>query len=173
MNEDFVVLELARQQYALSVRQVREVLPRATLTALPGAPSGVLGVLSLRGALLPVVDARQRLRLPGAPPSIGQRIVVVELPRATVGLLVDAVVGIVSRPAERAVAPEPDGALVRQVAEIEGQVVSVLEPEAVVGPVLTSYMAALAPAATGAAGRALAGESGGRALTRESRQGAR
>jgi purine-binding chemotaxis protein CheW len=158
MNEDFVVLELARQQYALSVRQVREVLPRAALTALPSAPAGVLGVLSLRGVLLPVVDLRQRLKLPAAPPSVGQRIVVTELQRATVGLLVDAVIGIVGRPAEAAVAPESDRALVRQVAEIEGQVVSVLEPEAVVGPVLTSYMAALAPSATATGNRALVGE---------------
>src|SRR3954468_8390826 len=94
MSEDLVVLELARQQYALSVKQVREVLPRAALTTLPGAPAGVLGVLQLRGTLLPVLDLRQRLGLTVVPATIGQRIVVAELQDATIGLLVDAVVGI-------------------------------------------------------------------------------
>lgn len=163
MNEDLVVLELAGQQFALPVRQVREVLPRAALTALPGAPAGVLGVLSLRGVLLPVLDLRQRLGLPAVPASIGQRFVVVELQTASVGLLVDAVTGIVAGPADETASTRAStDEVIRRVAEIDGRVVSILEPRAALGQGLAAYVAAIAPppsspAASGNA-RALPGQ---------------
>ena len=146
MSEDLVLIELARQQYALSVRQAREVLPRAALTPLAGAPAGVLGVLSLRGQLLPVLDVRQRLGLPAVPPAVTQCIVVTDLESATVGLLVDAVVGLASDvTGGHAQAPDGAGALVRQVVELDRQVVAVLDPEAVAGEEIAAYVAALAP----------------------------
>jgi purine-binding chemotaxis protein CheW len=163
MNEDLVVLELAGQQYALPVRQVREVLPRAALMALPGAPSGVLGVLSLRGVLLPVVDLRQRLGLPSVPASVGQHVVVVDLLTATVGLLVDAVTGIAAGPADsagesREPSPTQSHDVIRRVAEIDGRVMSVLEPRAAVGAELVAYVAAIAPPSASDTARALPGQ---------------
>ncbi len=157
MSEDLVVLELARQQYALPVRQVREVLPRAALTMLPGTPAEVLGILPLRGSLLLILDLRQRLGLPTVPATISQRIVAVDLGRLAIGLLVDAVDGIVAGGglAETAATDGAD-ALVRQVTEIDGRVVSVLDLVAVVGPELVAYAAAIAPRAPRMADAALA-----------------
>jgi purine-binding chemotaxis protein CheW len=147
MSEDLVVLELARQQYALSVRQVREVLPRATLTTLAGAPVGVLGILSLRGSLLPVLDLRQRLGLPAVSPSIGQCIVVTDLEHSTVGLLVDAVVGLAvdaqtgqTNQAGLSVPRDSQLNLVRQVVELDGRVVSILDPDDVAGAEIAAYV---------------------------------
>jgi purine-binding chemotaxis protein CheW len=146
MREDLLVLELAQQPYALSVRQVREVVPRATLTTLPGSPAGVLGVLSLRGALLPVLDLRQRLGLPLVSPTTSQCIIVTDLARSTVGLLVDAVVGIEGdEEAPLAAAPAGPSEIIRRVTEIGGRLVSILNPEAIVGPDLATYLATLAP----------------------------
>lgn len=171
MTEDLVVFELAQQRYGLSVGQVREVLPRATLTPLVGAPAGLLGVLSLRGDLLPVLDLRLRLGLPPVQPSIGQCIVVTEMAPAAVGLLVDGVVGIVAgdwlagaqsvgaEPSSvesdasvlaRRVTPEelPDGRpgeVVRRVTRLQDQVVSILDPDPAVGPAIRAYLAAVLP----------------------------
>jgi purine-binding chemotaxis protein CheW len=148
MSEDLVVMELARQRYALPVRQVREVLPRAALTMLPGAPAAVLGILSLRGSLLLVLDLRQRLGLPVVPATISQCIVIVVLQRLTVGVLVDAVAGIVAGSGLDAPATDDDAeVLIRKVAEIDGQVVSVLDPATMVGSELAAYAAVVAPRA--------------------------
>jgi purine-binding chemotaxis protein CheW len=148
MSEDLVVLDLARQHYALPVRQIREVLPRAALTMLPGAPASVLGILSLRGSLLLVVDLRQRLGLPPAPATISQRIAVVDLRSLTIGLLVDAVAGIVDGVGLDDPATTDDAeVLIRQVAEIDGRVVSILDLAAVIGSELVAYVAAVAPVA--------------------------
>jgi purine-binding chemotaxis protein CheW len=146
MWEDVLVVALAQQPYALPVRQVREVLPRATLTTLPGCPAGVIGVLSLRGALLPVLDLGQRLGLPSAPATISQCIVVTDLVRSTVGLLVDTVVGLegVGQIPEARAQDGPPG-IIRQVTELAGRLVSILDPDAAVGDDLAAYLATIAP----------------------------
>jgi purine-binding chemotaxis protein CheW len=56
-----LLCRIGARQYAVPVLAVERVLPMARFTPLPDAPRGVAGVLSLRGALLPVVDPRPRL----------------------------------------------------------------------------------------------------------------
>jgi purine-binding chemotaxis protein CheW len=141
MSEDLLVVELARQQYALRVQQVREVVPRAALTVLPGAPPGVLGILQLRGALLPVIDLRQRLNVPATPAQISQSIVVALTRGFAVGLLVDAVGGIAA--ADVGVVSErqgSSGALITSVAEVHGQLMTILDPDAAVGAELAAFL---------------------------------
>jgi purine-binding chemotaxis protein CheW len=95
MSNDFLVFSLGQQQFALPVRQVSTVVPRASLSPLPGAPADLIGVLRLRGALFPVLDIRARLGLPTTVPHIGECIVVMQTSTSRVGLLVEGVAGVV------------------------------------------------------------------------------
>jgi len=144
MSADLLVVELAQQQYALPVRQVREVLPRASLTSLPAAPAGLSGILRLRGVLLPVVDLRQRLGLPLIAAQTSQCIIVAYVHSLAVGLLVDAVSEIVTAgevpESESRVGP---GEPIRRVAELSGRVVTILNLEAAVGTELAGLFAAV------------------------------
>src|SRR4030088_74015 len=106
MTNDLLVFSLGQQQFALPVGQVSTVVPRATLTPLPGAPADLIGLLRLRGALCPVIDIRARLGLPAAAPHIRECIVVLHTTTFRLGLLVDgiedvvaAVIGASDRPA--------------------------------------------------------------------------
>src|ERR1700730_11208746 len=99
LTEDLLVFKLGQQQFALPVNQVSTVVPRATLTPLPGAPAELIGLLRLRGALCPVIDIRSRLRLPTAVPHIGAPMVVGRTATFGVGLLVERIVGLVVVPA--------------------------------------------------------------------------
>jgi purine-binding chemotaxis protein CheW len=143
---DLLIFNLAGQQYALPVRHVREVVPRASVTQLPGAPKALVGMLRLRGALLPVVDLRTNLGLPAASPRIGQCIIVTRAAQAGVGLLVDGVEGLVAdAPMEPdATARRGAGQLVRHVQEADGRVVTILDVDAAVGRSVTAYLAAIA-----------------------------
>ena len=51
-----VLVQLGTDRYALSARDIVEVLPLVALKALPGAPRGVAGLLDYRGTPVPVVD---------------------------------------------------------------------------------------------------------------------
>jgi purine-binding chemotaxis protein CheW len=155
VREDILVFDVAQQHYGLPVSEVREVLPRASLASLPGSPASLAGVLRLRGALLPVVDLRQRLGLASASPRIGQCIVVVAgLDLADVGFLVDAAHGIVpgTSVASNPATQPGRGQILREVALASGEVVAVLDAWAAVGPDLEAFLPAMLTSAAEVAG---------------------
>jgi purine-binding chemotaxis protein CheW len=51
-----LVLPVGADRYALELTSVREVVHAPDVTPLPGAPATVLGVLNLRGEVVPVLD---------------------------------------------------------------------------------------------------------------------
>lgn len=76
------------------VGDVREVLKVRDRTLVPNAPDYILGVTSLRGTMLPVLDLRARLGLATGECSEKSRIIVVNVADENVGLLVDRVTGV-------------------------------------------------------------------------------
>ena len=76
-------------------------------TPLPNAPAYVMGVVNLRGTVLPVIDLGARLGLAPAEPTERHVIIVAWLGERLVGLLVDAVSEIVTL-AGGALQPTPD-----------------------------------------------------------------
>ena len=55
---------LGGEQYAVDLRNIREVFPVESITPVPGMPLMLMGVTNLRGSVVPVVDLRLLLRLP-------------------------------------------------------------------------------------------------------------
>jgi len=144
MTHDLLVFSLGKQQFALPVGQVSTVVPRATLTPLPGAPTDLIGLLRLRGALCPVIDIRARLGLSVAVPHIGECIVVMQTVALKVGLLVEGIVGVVS-PSADPIGKRGDGdRLIRDVVEVNSHVVATLDAEAIVAEDVRAYLAASA-----------------------------
>ena len=84
------------QEFCIEVLSVREIRGWTPTTPVPNAPSYVLGVVNLRGTVLPVLDLAARLGLPAATPSARHVIIVAWIGERLVGLLVDAVSDIVS-----------------------------------------------------------------------------
>jgi len=109
-----VSFSVAEQEYALAIADVQEIvqLP-ASVNELPNTPGHVLGVISLRERLLPLVSLRSLFGLPPVPYSEQQRIVVTTLPDGQhVGLVTDSVKEVLSVP--RAQADSMPGMLAAQ-----------------------------------------------------------
>lgn len=86
---------LGARSYALPVEVVQEVLPLAATSPVPGAPEALIGVLDLRGQLVPLFDAAPTLGQ--APTALDPRQQVVVLELATGGpqaILVDRAEGV-------------------------------------------------------------------------------
>ncbi len=86
---------LGAEEYAVDVMRLEEILRPQRVTPVPGAPPFVAGVLNLRGAIVPVLEARERL---GAGPALNgrkARLLVCRIGPGKVALPVDAVSGIV------------------------------------------------------------------------------
>ncbi len=56
--QSFVVFRLGGEGYALEVMRVQEVLDVPAMTEVPGSPKSLLGVINLRGHVVPVYDLR-------------------------------------------------------------------------------------------------------------------
>ncbi len=82
---------VGREEYVIDIMRVEEILPPQRVIPVPRAPSFVEGMLHLRGALLPVVDLRERLMTTEAPPSPKTRLLVCLLGRRRLALRVDRV----------------------------------------------------------------------------------
>ena len=102
-EERLVVFDVSGQEYALPVAAVQEIVavPQA-VTRVPRVGAHLLGVTTLRDALVPLVDLRRLFRLAdGAEPVHGARVVVVRTPEGLVGVLVDDVREILRTPRGR------------------------------------------------------------------------
>ena len=109
-----LAIELGGVPYAVPVDRVREIVGLRPITPIPRVPAEVLGVISLRGEIVMVIDARRCLQLLPAPPTRSSRIVlVVGDDGRRAGILVDAVIAVlrVGEDAFRSTAPGESGAV--------------------------------------------------------------
>lgn len=92
MSDVFVQFRVGADRYALDVRSVLEVTTLPATTPLPGSRPELMGLVALRGRVLPVFDAGECLHSGGE--RMPARIVVVEDGDLCAGLAVDEVVEI-------------------------------------------------------------------------------
>ena len=89
---------LAQERYAVEPRHVREVFPLKELTPLPCTPSFVLGIVNVRGQILPVFDLRKLFDLPEEGLTDLHRVIIVRGHNLELGLLADLSLGVRSVP---------------------------------------------------------------------------
>ncbi|WP_433826796.1 chemotaxis protein CheW [Actinoplanes sp. CA-015351] len=104
---ELVSFAVEGQEYALPLDQVQEIVQAPeTVSSVPNAGSRVLGVIDLRGRLLPVVSMRRVFGLPVTPLAPQNRIVVVSIDGGVVGVVMDTVREVLRVP-HQLVAPLP------------------------------------------------------------------
>ncbi len=94
-RDDYLSFMLADEEYAVPITALREVVTPLPITEVPRTPSYVLGVVTLRGTVLPVLDLRIKLNLPVGESGQPSRIVVLETRDGPAGVWVDRVVEVV------------------------------------------------------------------------------
>lgn len=93
---EFVTFSAGEQSFSIEITQVREIRRWSAVTALPHAPHEVLGVMNLRGSVIPIYDLAARFGLGKTKENPRNVIVVAMHGGQTVGLLVEAVSEILS-----------------------------------------------------------------------------
>ena len=132
-----LLLKLGGESYALPGAAVREVMRYIAPLPVPGAPVSLPGIISKRGAVLPVADLRPLLQLAVSPPGKATRLVFVQHDDVMLAMVADAVSDLVELP-ELALEPPPSGLepararLLRATIQFEGRLIALLDPEAIV-----------------------------------------
>lgn len=104
---ELLSFQLGAEEYAVMVDDVREVLKLRELTDVPNTPEYILGVTSLRGTMLTVIDLGRRLGLAPGVRDERTRIIVTSPDEEDVGLLVDRVTGVL-KIMDEAIKPPPE-----------------------------------------------------------------
>lgn len=140
-KHELIIVEMGGQAFAIDIMAVREIRSWSVATPLPRAPAHVLGMINLRGVVLPVIDFGALLGQEARPPVASSVVVVAEIAGRQVGLMVDAVCDILSVDEAMVQPAQTLGALatldvVRGVVTLEEKVVTLLTLDAVLPPVL-------------------------------------
>ncbi len=104
---ELLAFKLGREMYAVPIAQVREVMKLWAITPVPNSPGHVLGVTTLRGAVLPVIDLCRILGIPEGQRGEKSRIVVASINDERTGIVVDRVEGVI-RIREDEIRPAPE-----------------------------------------------------------------
>ncbi len=93
--EQFLTFVLGGEEYGVTILQVQGIQGWDRVTPIPNTPEYILGVINLRGAIVPIVDLRRRFGMPAAEFGPTTVVIVVRVVRErgerTLGLVVDAV----------------------------------------------------------------------------------
>ena len=109
-GKTYVLFRLGEEHYGLPVSSVVSIVRYETTTPVPRSPEAVLGVVNLRGRVLPVIDLGLRLSGRAFEPKFTSRIVVTEGAKGAVGIAVD-LASEVATFADDSIKPVPEDVL--------------------------------------------------------------
>lgn len=95
---ELLVFSLYDEEYAFKVSELEEIIRPQHITPIPRTPDYLIGVTSLRGKIIPIVDLKRRLLLTGTEDSKRQKIIILKGPKGPLGVMVDRISGVVRLP---------------------------------------------------------------------------
>ena len=105
-TEAVLTFVVGGESFGLPIGAIREIIKVREITEVPRAPHFILGIITVRGLVIPVLDLRLRLSLEATPTTRAARVLVTSHEGEPFGLLVDAVTGVV-RLAANEIEPPP------------------------------------------------------------------
>jgi purine-binding chemotaxis protein CheW len=104
---ELLTFVIAGENYAVAIENIVEIVTPRPVTRIPNADDTIVGIISLRGTIVTLLDVRRKLRhLAATAAGADTRIVVLEHRGETVGFEVDRVLRVV-KTAAGAIEPHP------------------------------------------------------------------
>ncbi len=92
---EFLTFVLGGESFGVPLTQVQEIRTLPLLTEVPRAPEDVMGICSVRGVLVTVIDIRARLHVARRPTTRSARVLLTESSQGeSLGIVVDEVIGV-------------------------------------------------------------------------------
>jgi purine-binding chemotaxis protein CheW len=95
---EVITFTLAAENYAIESVFIKEVYPLKDFASLPGVPPYILGVINVRGQILPVVDLKKFFNLPERGLGELNKVIILRDDQMEFGILADIVHGTSSVP---------------------------------------------------------------------------
>jgi purine-binding chemotaxis protein CheW len=144
-NNEIVVFAIGERAIGVPASIVRELIRAVAVTALPGAPRGVDGVIDVRGVLIPVVDLSERLGVAPRPIRSSDHMLICDVTVGPLAVRADRVIELRATSAETVPAGAEADAIVRSLMRTTDGVIVICELSAFLAE---TDIAALASAIT-------------------------
>ena len=126
---------VANELFGVNILMVQEIIKEATITAIPDAPDFIVGVINLRGNIIPILDLHKRLKLKAVKqdPTDDTWILILNIGGRVTGFVVDRVTRVIKvqtksiRPAPELVVQGLDSDYIRGVCKQDQQLLTILD----------------------------------------------
>jgi len=137
---ELVAFNVSGQKYCVEITQIREIRRWSPVTVLPHAPAEVLGVMNLRGAVIPIFDLSCYFGLGQTQANERNVVIICAVKNRSVGILVESVSEIVSiDPSEIQETPNVNStatkSVIQGVLSVEGEMARLIILDPIVDPV--------------------------------------
>ncbi len=129
-KEKYLTFRIAREDFAIEIKYVREIIRIQKITAVPETNAYVEGVINLRGKVIPVVDVRKRFGIDSREYDDRTCIVVVSMEDILTGLIVDRVSEVLDIPDQQidpAPGKEGENRFIKGMGKVDEQVKIILD----------------------------------------------
>lgn len=92
--DQIVVFTLDEQSFALSLNTVVKVIHAIEIRHLPKTPDIIIGIINVKGQIIPVVDIRKRFGLAAHEIELNHQLIITDNGKRMVAILVDSIIGI-------------------------------------------------------------------------------
>jgi purine-binding chemotaxis protein CheW len=138
-TRQFLTFAVGEEEFGVDILKVQEIRGYSAITPIPNAPGDVLGVMNLRGTVVPVIGLREKLCREALAYDKFTVIIVFDVGGVATGLIVDAVTDVLDVPeAEIEVPPtfggRVDTTFVAGLVKTTEKLVVLLDIERVLGP---------------------------------------
>jgi purine-binding chemotaxis protein CheW len=136
LENRYLILKLAEEDYGIEIADVKEIVGVPHISCIPEMPDYVVGVINLRGVVIPVIDLRTRFHIPKLDYTDRTATVIVSHKRKLYGLVVDTVLEVMNIP-EANLTPPPQIAagashrFLRKIGRMGDQVKLLLDTETI------------------------------------------
>lgn len=139
----YLTFQVGPEEYGIEIFKVREIIGMLPITPVPGSPSEMMGVINLRGKVIPVISIRTRFGMPTAAAHPHNVIIVVENRQGEIGIAVDRVAEVARFSAGETEAPPAyglavDTTCVAAIGKSQGRIRILLDIARVLGDVTVS-----------------------------------
>jgi purine-binding chemotaxis protein CheW len=91
---DVTEFRFGEETYAFASTSVREVYSPKSITLVPCTPPFILGIMNVRGRILPVIDIKSLFGQPSPPRQAQDKVIIIHAAGMEVGLLADTIIGV-------------------------------------------------------------------------------
>jgi purine-binding chemotaxis protein CheW len=95
-SRQFLTFKLAGEEYGVGILTVQEIRGWSPVTAIPHAPRWLLGVINLRGVVVPIIDLRIKFNFERADYNEFTVVIILNVGARVIGIVVDGVSDVIT-----------------------------------------------------------------------------